>query len=323
MSFGCGRSVIDFLDRCADYWAGNSLTIVGSFLNFRPRVPVCPSWAETIDRPCVTIVFSQYDFEVFRNAFRSTQAKPNHFDLFMGTDTRPRFAPYLLDFYPRFAPRANRAGPHCLIPLDDLGDFALEVDSVFEQAIEKSLTVSSVGFDVYVVKRSIAEHKVRIGATEQFLWMKLDQRRARHYQRSIFRAREYCFARFCRKIVRPSSATLPGITTTVHELLKNSLETQSLTLPLFAELLNRLPVPDIPMSISRRFRQPLKSYRERAWNGMIDWHGLKFLVDLAPTLTRRKDAQWGNIFLLFNQILDAVKQICSRCGPPEPREGNF
>jgi hypothetical protein len=313
MSFGCGRTFIGFLDGSADFRVGNSVTIVASFLKCKARVPVCPSSAESCEIPCEPIVFSHFDFEVFRKAFRATEAKAAHFDMIVVTEKAPRFAPYQLDFFPAAVAKPNR-NRHCLIAIDNLEDFVVDSDPIFEQAIQKSITLDSVEFDTYKIKRSIAECQLRLRDMEDFLYIKLDLKRTRHFQKSICRARDYCFARYCHKFVPTLAWESHGIEGTVRHLLVNSPEIDCLTGPLLAELVNAVTVPDPPSSLDRRFAKLRKSYMEKAWGELLAHPGVRYVIELVPEVTRRQHTQFGNVFVLFTHIFAEVREICEYFG---------
>jgi hypothetical protein len=317
MSFGCGVSFLEFLDGSKDFLVGNSVTIVGSIINCKHRIPVCPSNAEFGDNSSEPVVMSLCDFDLFKRAFESVEPRIPLFETVVVTDVVSRFCPYLLDYFPVYETKRAPFKEHPVIMPGNLPVITLHQDSIFEQAIGINIVLPSLEFTRYTLKKAIIDAQMQMEELEDFLRLKVSLRNLRDFQRSIVRVRNYCFSRYCRKLFRDMNAGASPIGAVAKPILSQAVEVRRLVHPFLSELMNFSVAPDLPPDLNNRFRVLRANYQATAWNEILTFPGIRRVFELVPELTNRQLDSVGDIFLLFGKIFWSIRIITKHFASPQ------
>jgi hypothetical protein len=321
LSFGCGDSFLEYLALSEDFLVGNSMMIVASILKTRRRVPSYPGFGNLADRPSESIVFSCRDFSVFRKAFEDAEPKIALFHTIEVDGAMDDLAPFLLETFPIPGTQAVRQP---LISIGDIPEIALTVDGVYELAISQGVRIQNSAFEEYALKKSIIDAKLKMNDFEDFLSLRLAARSVTHFLKSVRRFRDFCFARYCRKLFEAmeirSSATIKQM---ADRMLAPCSELPSIFKVFLVEWLNVAALGKPPPTAVPLFEALTNRHAHTTWYELRAFSGMKRMIELVPAATRRPLERYGDVFLLFSYIFWANRKIRRHFSALEDSEKHF
>jgi hypothetical protein len=290
MSFGCGQSVVNFLDICNDFQAGHAITLVSRILSCKFSVVAYPSNLELCDMSSEAIVLSHFDIAVFRKAAEGADPPLGLNRAIDTEENMPRFTPYLLDYFATFDRRKRPV-------------------QVLRTLFDEDLFADVSGAKDPALKTSIMEYQHNLRELEEVFRMKLLLRGVRVFHGSLVRFRNAAFAEFCRRHLRTMTIGAKQMDKTAKQILGRSNEARSLMPSVLAELLNAIKLPEPESALLHSFWALKKEYLQSAWKEVETYKGFSYLIALVPAATRRSLSNFGDVFVLFSHVFWVRRQI--------------
>jgi hypothetical protein len=313
MSFGCGDSFLAFLDGSRDFYVGNSITIVSSMVYCKRRVPVWPVLAELPESQSEQIILSSIDFHLFKHAFGSITSHLPPFDTIKVEERIERFTSYMLEYCPLYRPTSPHSQPIVSLPCA-APDLSLDPDQVFEQAIARAIRLDGPAFEEYSYKKSIIDSQNRMVELEDIIRFAYCVRTLRGAQRSILRFRNFAISLYYREHFRRLDIRPETVIKVSESFLRSLPGHPRLLIPFLSTILNvprfRKPPPDV----GKRFHAIRQNYRAASWNDVLDFGGVRKIIELAPEPSRRSLTGFGECFRLFTHVLETARRICDYYG---------